>query len=70
MRNDLLPELLHRGRRDHLLPLVRDLAGALGRELASISTVREKTNIAGLGRRNHAKPRRSDFPPNQGIGVG
>jgi putative DNA methylase len=42
--------------------------GAQG--LASISTVREKTNIAGLGRRNHAKPRRSDFPPNQGIGVG
>jgi hypothetical protein len=38
--------------------------------LASISTVREKTNIAGLGRGIHAKPRRSGFPPNQGIGVG
>jgi 4-amino-4-deoxy-L-arabinose transferase-like glycosyltransferase len=40
-----------------------------GRGLASISTVRGKTNIASLGRRNHAKARRSDFPPNQGIGV-
>lgn len=51
---------------------VRDWSGGSvkQRRLASISTVREKTNIVGPGRGNHAKPRRSDFPPNQGIGVG